>query len=72
MVLNNLKAYKKFFVKENKTKKFIKTENTIDQNLVFLIGFPRSGTTLLDSIIRSHSKTLVLEEKPFLLPMSKQ
>ena len=35
--------------------------------LAFLIGFPRSGTTLLDTILRSHSQTLVLEEKPYLL-----
>ena len=35
-------------------------------NLVFLIGFPRSGTTLLDTILRTHSKTLVLEEKTYL------
>ena len=31
---------------------------------VFLIGFPRSGTTLLDNILRSHSKIEVVEEKP--------
>ena len=31
---------------------------------VFLIGFPRSGTTLLDSILRSHNSIDVLEEKP--------
>ena len=34
---------------------------------VFLIGFPRSGTTLLDTILRTHSQSLVLEEKPYLL-----
>lgn len=28
----------------------------------FMIGFPRSGTTLLDTILRSHSKIDVLEE----------
>ena len=33
---------------------------------VFIVGFPRSGTTLLDSILRSHSKIDVLEEKPIL------
>jgi len=33
---------------------------------VFLIGFPRSGTTLLDAILRSHSKIEVIEEKPML------
>ncbi len=31
---------------------------------VFLIGFPRSGTTLLDTILRSHPDVDVLEEKP--------
>ena len=30
---------------------------------IFLIGFPRSGTTLLDTILRSHSSIEVLEEK---------
>jgi len=30
---------------------------------VFLIGFPRSGTTLLDTILRSHPNVEVLEEK---------
>jgi tetratricopeptide (TPR) repeat protein len=32
----------------------------------FMIGFPRSGTTLLDSILRSHSNIDVIEEKPML------
>ena len=31
---------------------------------IFLIGFPRSGTTLLDTILRSHPLIEVLEEKP--------
>ena len=30
---------------------------------VFLVGFPRSGTTLLDTILRSHSKIDVVEEE---------
>jgi len=33
---------------------------------VFLIGFPRSGTTLLDTILRSHPEIDVLEEKPII------
>ncbi len=33
---------------------------------VFLIGFPRSGTTLLDTILRSHPDIDVLEEKPLI------
>jgi tetratricopeptide (TPR) repeat protein len=31
---------------------------------VFLVGFPRSGTTLLDTILRSHSSIYVVEEQP--------
>jgi len=34
--------------------------------LVFLVGFPRSGTTLLDSILRSHPFIDVIEEEPML------
>ncbi|MGA9852428.1 MAG: sulfotransferase [Gammaproteobacteria bacterium] len=30
---------------------------------VFLLGFPRSGTTLLDQILSTHSRIVVLEEK---------
>ena len=33
---------------------------------VFLIGFPRSGTTLTDTILSSHSHIQVVEEKPAL------
>ena len=31
------------------------------------MSFPRSGTTLLDTILRTHSKIKVLEEKPFII-----
>jgi hypothetical protein len=33
---------------------------------VFLVGFPRSGTTLLDQILSSHSKIVCLEEREHL------
>jgi len=36
----------------------------------FLIGFPRSGTTLLDTILRTHSNIDVLEELPMLKKMT--
>ena len=36
----------------------------------FLIGFPRSGTTLLDTILRTHSNIDVLEELPMLRKMN--
>lgn len=31
---------------------------------VFLVGFPRSGTTLLDTILMGHSQVQVMEERP--------
>ena len=31
---------------------------------VFLVGFPRSGTTLLDTILMGHPATTVMEEQP--------
>ena len=37
-----------------------------DLDLTFLVGFPRSGTTLLDTILQTHSKIVVAEEKPLL------
>jgi tetratricopeptide (TPR) repeat protein len=39
-------------------------ENSVSISPIFLVGFPRSGTTLMDTILRSHSKIEVLEEKP--------
>jgi tetratricopeptide (TPR) repeat protein len=41
--------------------------NPADVNTpIFLVGFPRSGTTLLDQILDSHSKLQVMEEQPAL------
>lgn len=37
----------------------------------FLVGFPRSGTTLLDSILRGHSQLAVVEEKPMVRGMTR-
>jgi hypothetical protein len=34
--------------------------------LVFLVGFPRAGTTLLGQILASHPEIVTLEEKPLL------
>ncbi len=36
---------------------------------VFLVGFPRSGTTLLDQFLDAHSDIDVIEELPVLLPL---
>ena len=47
---------------------FKKPQNNITEQTdvvpVFLVGFPRSGTTLLDTILRSHSSIDVVEEQP--------
>ena len=34
------------------------------RSLAFLVGFPRSGTTLLDTFLMGHPQTFVLEELP--------
>ncbi len=66
-IYNSIDKYKIFYKKKNVEKINSKLSYHDDKNLVFLVGFPRSGTTLLDSILRSHSKITVLEEKPYLL-----
>jgi tetratricopeptide (TPR) repeat protein len=35
-------------------------------NVVFIIGFPRSGTTLIDSILSCNNSSIVLEEVPLI------
>ncbi len=50
----------KAFLEKTKLSKIFK------DSPVFLIGFPRSGTTLLDTILRSHPDIDVLEEKPLI------
>jgi len=66
-LLDTIASYTKFFNIESKSLFQSKDEGLEHSNLTFLIGFPRSGTTLLDTILRSHSKTMVIEEKPYLL-----
>ncbi len=55
-----LEHSKNYFIPTNKIN--IKTNNNFKH--FFLIGFPRSGTTLLDTILRSDQNILVIEEKP--------
>lgn len=39
-------------------------ETNNSESPLFLVGFPRSGTTLLDQILSGHSRIQVMEEKP--------
>ena len=40
---------------------------SVEQSPVFLVGFPRSGTTLLDQILSSHPQVIVQEEQDALV-----
>ncbi len=61
--LNFINSYKESII--NKKIIFNNFNDGIeDSNLAFLIGFPRSGTTLLDTILRSHPDIEVIEEQP--------
>ena len=62
-------AYIKTYRRNLENKNFFIKNNTLKKNKfspVFLIGFPRSGTTLLDTILRSHPEIDVIEEKPLI------
>jgi len=39
---------------------------------VYLLGFPRSGTTLLDTVLLGHDQVQVLEERPILAKATEQ
>jgi len=55
------------FFKDPKIKNWpIQKSLELNENPVFLVGFPRSGTTLLDTILRSHPSVEVIEEEPIL------
>ena len=64
--LNFIKKRSEYFSNDNlKNWKSINYTTKINDP-IFLIGFPRSGTTLLDTILRSHSSIEVLEEEPII------
>ncbi len=55
-----------FFENFNVKKWKLNLENNKISDPIFLIGFPRSGTTLLDTILRTNKSVEVLEEKPII------
>ena len=68
--LNYIELYKKNILNKKTVLKSYSDEYD-DSSLVFLIGFPRSGTTLLDTILRSHKDIDVIEEKPMISTIEK-
>ena len=50
---------------ENKIKESFKNGN-YQNKIIFICGMPRSGTTLLEQIVSTHSKVFALEETDFL------
>ena len=69
--LNEIKNKIKFFNKLKKGKWPSLGTSNVQQDPIFMIGFPRSGTTLLDTILRSHPSIEVVEEKPMVLNLIK-
>ena len=71
-ILNEVDNDIKYFVPKNilKWKKINIPINVGEFSPVFLVGFPRSGTTLLDSILRGHPLIEILEEKPMIEKMN--
>ena len=67
--LKNIESKKNYFIKKNINKwaKIDLPQSTLSP--IFLVGFPRSGTTLLDTILRCHPKIETVEEKPMVLKM---
>jgi len=60
--IQKFERIKKYFKDFN----FDKILSERGENLIFILGLPRSGTTLMHQIIGSHSKVLGVEESDFL------
>ena len=58
--INHLTKHLKNNKKDYLTSNIIQTKN----DPVFIVGFPRSGTTLIEQILDSHPNLDVLDEKP--------
>jgi len=67
LYIKEIENRKKFFSKIEKEKWSPLEASDVRSDPIFMIGFPRSGTTLLDTILRSHPSIEVIEEKPIVL-----
>ncbi len=63
--INLIKNRIHFFSKFDKKK--WESKFSPERDPIYLIGFPRSGTTLLDTILRTHKDIEVIEEKPIVI-----
>lgn len=61
-----IEGYKGYFTKEKCLRWQSIHADGIEQIPTFLIGFPRSGTTLMEQILSSHDKVLATQESPII------
>lgn len=64
--LGTISALENWFDKEQDHVPDAGKDAVVDVLPVFLVGFPRSGTTLLDQVLDSHGAVRVMEEMPVL------
>ena len=55
-----------------KASKIPTVDGHLNRDIAFILGFTRSGTTLIDSILSSHSDVEVLEEIPLIRDLTNQ
>ena len=67
--LKHIEKRKNFFEKNEINKWVTINLKSEKPDPIFMIGFPRSGTTLLDTILGSHPSIEVIEEKPTIVNM---
>jgi len=65
---DNTKRILNFFNKENIQK--LAKSSTVDRDPIFILGMPRSGSTLVDQIISSHSKVDGTQELPNIIKIA--
>ncbi len=61
--LHEVAAIKDFFTKEKSEALAEKLETDDDFRPVFFVGFPRSGTTLLEQVLKAHPKLVTTDER---------
>lgn len=62
--LKELHVLASHFKRETVRSRLVGSKENCKDTPYFLVGFPRSGTTLLDQILDSHPKLRTLDEKP--------